>query len=230
MLSRVRAIAESNIGIMGHVGLTPQSATKLGGFKAQGRTADAAQAALRRRARAAGGRGVRDRARGRPGARRGRVTEALQVPTIGIGAGAGTRRPGARLARHARDVRRPHATFRQALRRDRGRDRRRRGRVRGRRPRRERSRRSSTRTASRRTSSSGSRRRSERAERDQEQDRERQCERGRGARARPRPAVHRAHADHEQDDRPREEAGEERGNAWAPAPLSRPPLRNTSSP
>ena len=30
MLSRVRAIAESNIGVMGHIGLTPQSATKLG--------------------------------------------------------------------------------------------------------------------------------------------------------------------------------------------------------
>src|SRR5262249_37386142 len=43
MVSRVRAIAESNIGVMGHVGLTPQSATKLGGFKAQGRTAAAAR-------------------------------------------------------------------------------------------------------------------------------------------------------------------------------------------
>src|SRR5262249_40019397 len=42
MVSRVRAIAESNIGVMGHVGLTPQSATKLGGFRAQGRSADAA--------------------------------------------------------------------------------------------------------------------------------------------------------------------------------------------
>ena len=43
MVSRVQAIADSNIGIMGHVGLTPQSATKLGGFKAQGRTAVAAK-------------------------------------------------------------------------------------------------------------------------------------------------------------------------------------------
>src|SRR5881394_4264321 len=42
MVSRVRAIAESNIGVMAHVGLTPQSATKLGGFRAQGRTAEAA--------------------------------------------------------------------------------------------------------------------------------------------------------------------------------------------
>ena len=39
MVSRTRAIAESNIAVMGHIGLTPQSATKLGGFRAQGRTA-----------------------------------------------------------------------------------------------------------------------------------------------------------------------------------------------
>ena len=71
MLSRVRAIADSNIGVMGHVGLTPQSATKLGGFKAQGRTADGGEAALRRRARAAGGGRVRDRPRGGAGAGRG---------------------------------------------------------------------------------------------------------------------------------------------------------------
>src|SRR5213078_400040 len=37
-LSRARAITGAGIGVMGHVGLTPQSATVLGGFKAQGRT------------------------------------------------------------------------------------------------------------------------------------------------------------------------------------------------
>src|SRR5689334_14232276 len=38
-LSRVRAIVGAGIPVMGHIGLTPQSATKLGGFKAQGRSA-----------------------------------------------------------------------------------------------------------------------------------------------------------------------------------------------
>jgi 3-methyl-2-oxobutanoate hydroxymethyltransferase len=88
MVSRVRAIAESNIGVMGHVGLTPQSATKLGGFKAQGRSADAAlklyEDALE--LQQAGCFAVVLEAV--PAEVAARVTEALDVPTIGIGAGA----------------------------------------------------------------------------------------------------------------------------------------------
>ena len=42
MISRVRALVGGGIPVMGHFGLTPQSATMLGGFKAQGRTADKA--------------------------------------------------------------------------------------------------------------------------------------------------------------------------------------------
>ena len=38
-LSRVRALVGAGIPVMGHLGLTPQSVTMLGGFKAQGRTA-----------------------------------------------------------------------------------------------------------------------------------------------------------------------------------------------
>ena len=88
MLSRVRAIADSNIGVMGHVGLTPQSATKLGGFKAQGRTAEAAKKlyddalALQE----AGAFAVVLEAVPAPVA--AQVSAALDVPTIGIGAGA----------------------------------------------------------------------------------------------------------------------------------------------
>jgi 3-methyl-2-oxobutanoate hydroxymethyltransferase len=90
MLSRVRAISDSNIGVMGHIGLTPQSATKLGGFKAQGRSADAAKRlyedalALQE----AGAFAIVLEAVPAPVA--ARVTEALAVPTIGIGAGAAT--------------------------------------------------------------------------------------------------------------------------------------------
>ena len=37
-ISRAHAIVDAGIAVMGHVGLTPQTATMLGGFKAQGRT------------------------------------------------------------------------------------------------------------------------------------------------------------------------------------------------
>ena len=90
MVSRVRAIAESNIGVMGHVGLTPQSATKLGGFKAQGRTADAAKRLFddALALQDAGAFAVVLEAVPAPVA--ARVSSALDVPTIGIGAGADT--------------------------------------------------------------------------------------------------------------------------------------------
>jgi 3-methyl-2-oxobutanoate hydroxymethyltransferase len=87
MVSRVRAIAESNIGVMGHIGLTPQSATALGGFKAQGRTA-AKAAELVSDALAleeAGCFSVVLEAVPTPVA--ARITELLTIPTIGIGAG-----------------------------------------------------------------------------------------------------------------------------------------------
>jgi 3-methyl-2-oxobutanoate hydroxymethyltransferase len=89
MVSRVRAIAESNIGVMAHVGLTPQSATKLGGFRAQGRTADAALR-LHDDALALQGAGAFALVlEAVPAPVAARITEALAIPTIGIGAGAG---------------------------------------------------------------------------------------------------------------------------------------------
>jgi len=87
-LSRVRAIVGAGVPVMGHVGLTPQSATMLGGFKAQGRTAEKAER-LYEDALALQGAGcfaiVLEAV---PAAVAARVTEALEVPTIGIGAGA----------------------------------------------------------------------------------------------------------------------------------------------
>ncbi len=87
-LSRVRRIVEAGIPVMGHVGLTPQSATMLGGFKAQGRTAAKARElyAGARALERAGCFAVVLEATPAPVAER--VTHDLTIPTIGIGAGA----------------------------------------------------------------------------------------------------------------------------------------------
>jgi 3-methyl-2-oxobutanoate hydroxymethyltransferase len=72
---------------MGHVGLTPQSETALGGFKAQGRTAEKARQLLAdaKALEAVGCFAIVLEAV--PAAVAARVTDALTVPTIGIGAG-----------------------------------------------------------------------------------------------------------------------------------------------
>jgi 3-methyl-2-oxobutanoate hydroxymethyltransferase len=86
-LSRVQAIVGAGIPVMGHVGLTPQSATMLGGFKAQGRTATKALqlVADARALEAAGCFAIVLEAV--PPAVAARITDVLHVPTIGIGAG-----------------------------------------------------------------------------------------------------------------------------------------------
>lgn len=89
MVSRVRAIVDAGIPVMGHLGLTPQTATMLGGLKAQGRTASAARRLLHdaRQLEAAGCFSLVLEAV--PAQVAARVTSALRIPTIGIGAGAG---------------------------------------------------------------------------------------------------------------------------------------------
>jgi 3-methyl-2-oxobutanoate hydroxymethyltransferase len=86
-LSRVRAIVAAGIPVMGHVGLTPQSATMLGGLRAQGRTATQALRLLddARALEAEGCFAVVLEAVPAPVA--ARITAALSVPTIGVGSG-----------------------------------------------------------------------------------------------------------------------------------------------
>ena len=87
-LSRVRTIVGAGIPVMGHIGLTPQSATMLGGFKTQGRTAEAARKLVDEALalEAAGCFAIVLEAMPTPVA--ARITESLMIPTIGIGAGA----------------------------------------------------------------------------------------------------------------------------------------------
>jgi 3-methyl-2-oxobutanoate hydroxymethyltransferase len=86
-LSRVSAIVEAGIPVMGHIGLTPQSATKLGGFKTQGKTAEAARRLLidARALASAGCFAIVLEAIPSPVA--ASITDELSIPTIGIGAG-----------------------------------------------------------------------------------------------------------------------------------------------
>jgi 3-methyl-2-oxobutanoate hydroxymethyltransferase len=86
---RVRAITGAGIPVMGHLGLTPQSATMLGGFRAQGRTAVEAQRLLddAHALEEAGCFALVLEAVPAPVAER--VTAAVGIPTIGIGSGRG---------------------------------------------------------------------------------------------------------------------------------------------
>jgi 3-methyl-2-oxobutanoate hydroxymethyltransferase len=87
---RARAIVEAGIGVMGHVGLTPQTSTVLGGFKAQGRRHEEAHQMLQdaRDLEAAGCFAIVLEAV--PASVAQLVSRELSVPTIGIGAGGGT--------------------------------------------------------------------------------------------------------------------------------------------
>ncbi len=86
-LTRISGIVDAGIPVMGHIGLTPQSAGMLGGYRAQGRTAAAAKrlvdqaVALER----AGCFAVVLEAI--PAVVAARITESIKIPTIGIGAG-----------------------------------------------------------------------------------------------------------------------------------------------
>jgi len=89
-VSRARAIVEAGIPVMGHVGLTPQSATALGGWKAQGRTASAA-ARIGSEALALQGAGCFSIVfEAIPSEVTQELMQHVEVPVIGIGAGPST--------------------------------------------------------------------------------------------------------------------------------------------
>ena len=89
-VERARAIIGSGIPVMGHVGLTPQTATALGGYKAQGKTA---RGAIKLCEDALALQSVGCFAivfEAVPAAITEAIVERLEVPTIGIGAGPAT--------------------------------------------------------------------------------------------------------------------------------------------
>ena len=89
-VDRARAIVRAGIPVMGHVGLTPQTATALGGFKAQGRTANRA-IEIAEEAVALQSVGCFSIVfEAVPAAVSEVLVKKLEIPVIGIGAGGGT--------------------------------------------------------------------------------------------------------------------------------------------
>jgi 3-methyl-2-oxobutanoate hydroxymethyltransferase len=83
----VEAVVNAGIPVQGHIGLTPQTASALGGFKVQGKSAEAARILLEdaKALEAAGCFSIVLEAIPSPIAQV--ITESISIPTIGIGAG-----------------------------------------------------------------------------------------------------------------------------------------------
>ncbi|MEA3547078.1 MAG: 3-methyl-2-oxobutanoate hydroxymethyltransferase [Thermodesulfobacteriota bacterium] len=83
----VQALVRAGISVMGHIGLTPQTAGQLGGYRVQGKDAKSARKLLAdaRALEKAGAFGVVLECI--PDSLAGLITESLTIPTIGIGAG-----------------------------------------------------------------------------------------------------------------------------------------------
>jgi 3-methyl-2-oxobutanoate hydroxymethyltransferase len=89
MAATIARLVAVGIPVMAHVGLTPQSVHAMGGFKVQGRSADDAERVLRDALAVADAGAFAVVLEGIPADLATRITEALEVPTIGIGAGPG---------------------------------------------------------------------------------------------------------------------------------------------
>lgn len=87
---RAKAIVDSGIPVMGHIGLTPQNAVQIGGYRAQGRTAAAAQAVIKEalQLQAAGCFAIVVECV--PSELTDALMPLLEIPVIGIGAGPQT--------------------------------------------------------------------------------------------------------------------------------------------
>lgn len=89
MADTVRAIVRAGIPVMGHIGLTPQSVAKLGGFRVQGKSAESARHLLE------DGLALQEAGcfsiviEAVPARIATAITQQLDIPTIGIGAGVG---------------------------------------------------------------------------------------------------------------------------------------------
>lgn len=89
MAETVRAITDAGIMVVGHIGLTPQSSAQLGGYRVQGKTAADAQRLLEDALALQDAGAVMLVLEMVPDRVAAHISQALRIPTIGIGAGAG---------------------------------------------------------------------------------------------------------------------------------------------
>lgn len=87
VVPQVQAIVDAGIPVQGHIGLTPQSIAQMGGFKVQGKTAEAARALVEDAQALAEAGCFSIVLEAIPAPIAARITESVAVPTIGIGAG-----------------------------------------------------------------------------------------------------------------------------------------------
>jgi 3-methyl-2-oxobutanoate hydroxymethyltransferase len=88
-LGAIKAIVAANIPVMGHLGLTPQSVHRLGGFRPQGRTAEAARLILEDALLLQEAGCFSLVLESIPARLASHISKRLDIPTIGIGAGGG---------------------------------------------------------------------------------------------------------------------------------------------
>ena len=88
--SRMKAISDAGILAMGHIGLTPQFAGQLGGYKAQGKTADAALKLIAQAKEIEDAGACMILVEGVPAIVGKAITERAGIPILGIGAGSYT--------------------------------------------------------------------------------------------------------------------------------------------
>lgn len=86
-IDRIKAIIKAGVPVMGHIGLTPQSATKLGGFKVQGKNAGSAKKILKDALALEEAGCFSLILECIPCELSGIITGKINIPTIGIGAG-----------------------------------------------------------------------------------------------------------------------------------------------
>lgn len=84
---RVEAVVQAGIPVMGHIGLTPQSIYEFGGYRVQGRTIESAELLVQQARRLEDAGAFSLVIELVPDETAKKITESVEIPTIGIGAG-----------------------------------------------------------------------------------------------------------------------------------------------